>query len=50
MAGQKQDSVFSHVEAAGGVGEVNLPVGESEKARCAQLVRRNASPNVFHAV
>lgn len=29
MAGQKQVSVFSHVETTGGMGQVNVPVGES---------------------
>ena len=29
LAGQKQVSVFSYVETAGGVGEANLPMGES---------------------
>lgn len=30
MVGQKQVPVFSHVETAGGVGQVDIPVGESE--------------------
>lgn len=29
MVGQKQVSVFSHVETAGGMGQVDIPVGES---------------------
>ena len=29
MAGQKQVPVFSYVETTGGVGQVNIPVGES---------------------
>lgn len=29
MAGQKQVSVFSHVETTGGMGQANIPVGES---------------------
>lgn len=29
MAGQKQVPVFSHVETTGGMGQVNIPVGES---------------------
>ena len=29
LAGQKQVSVFSDVETAGGVGEADLPMGES---------------------
>lgn len=29
MVGQKQVSVFSHVETTGGMGQVNIPVGES---------------------
>lgn len=29
VAGQKQVPVFSHVETTGGMGQVNIPVGES---------------------
>lgn len=31
MVGQKQVPMFSHVETTRGMGQVNLPVGESEQ-------------------
>lgn len=41
MAGQEQEPLPGHVETAGGVGQVHLPVGECEE--------REAQENIFYA-
>lgn len=46
LAGQKQVSVFSHVETTGGVGQVNIPVGESCSTRPVLSAKLHVSVHV----